>query len=75
MVHQVQSIAASSRESSVGMEKTKSLSVNQARAVQTIVEMTRSLVDTSDHLRDLVAVVSGPMEQKDDVAGPVPGDQ
>jgi len=55
VVVQIQSIAGSSRESSVGMENMKSLSVDQARAVQTIVEMTQSLVDTSDHLRDLVA--------------------
>jgi len=55
VVHQVQSIAGSSRESSLGMEKMKSLSVNQTCAVQTIVEMTRSLVDTSNHLRSLVA--------------------
>lgn len=54
VVSQIQLIAASSRESSVGMESTKSLSVDQARSVQTIVEMTQSLVDISDHLRDLV---------------------
>jgi len=58
VVHQVQSIAANSRESSESMESIKGLSVNQARAVQTIVDMTQSLVEASDHLRSLVSGVS-----------------
>jgi len=58
VVHQVQSIASSSRESSEGMENMKGHSVDQARAVQTIVEMTQSLVDASDHLRNLVTGIS-----------------
>lgn len=55
VVSQIQSIAASSRESSLGMEQMKALSVNQTSAVQTIVDMTQSLVQASDHLRNLVA--------------------
>lgn len=55
VVSQIQSIASSSRESSLGMEQMKALSVNQTSAVQTIVALTQSLVETSDHLRVLVA--------------------
>ncbi len=54
VAHQVQALASRNRDSSAGMEDMKSLSVNQTQAIQTIIQMTQSLVTTSDHLRNLV---------------------
>lgn len=55
VVHQVELIATSSRESSASMEDIKSQAVAQASAVKIIVEMTQGLAGVSDQLRSLVA--------------------
>ena len=54
VVRQVETITASSRESSASMEGMKHLSVNQTVAVQKIIAMTQSLVAAADDLRKLV---------------------
>lgn len=54
VVRQVESIAASSRESSASMESMKDLSINQSQSVRMIVEMTQGLAETADQLRALV---------------------
>ncbi len=54
VVRQVESISASSRESSASMEGMKNLSVSQSKSVRTIIDMTISLAQTADQLRGLV---------------------
>lgn len=54
VVRQVETITASSRESSASMEGMKHLSGNQTAAVEKIIEMTKELVAAADELRNLV---------------------
>ncbi len=59
VVHQVESISSSSRESSVNMEGMKKLSNDQNNSVRTIIEMTQCLAQVADELRGLVDGFSG----------------
>lgn len=54
VVHQVESISASSRESSASMAEMKDLSLSQNQSVRTIIEMTQGLAETADQLRAMV---------------------
>lgn len=54
VVGQVETITSSSRESSASMEGMKHLSVKQTADVQTIIDMTQSLVEASEQLRNMV---------------------
>ena len=58
VVRQVETITTSIRESSASMEGMKDLSVNQTTDVQTIINMTQSLVEASEQLRTMVEGLS-----------------